>query len=138
MRALFPGPGHAGVFIDRKGTGDYRRLANEQQVVDLFVSRGFAVVDPDQMTAAEIQKLVSGARIVAGVEGSHLAHGMLSCADECTFLVLQPPTRFNNIYKDITDALGMRYAFVVGHPVSEGQFNVDTDSLSDMLDRLAS
>ena len=106
MRALFPGPGHAGVFIDRKGTGDYRRLANEQQVVDLFVSRGFAVIDPDQMTAAEIQKLVSGARIVAGVEGSHLAHGMLSCADECTFLVLQPPTRFNNIYKDITDALG--------------------------------
>ncbi len=57
MQALFPSPGHAGVFIDRKGTGDYRRLANERQVVDLFVSRGFAIVDPDQMTAAEIQKL---------------------------------------------------------------------------------
>jgi capsular polysaccharide biosynthesis protein len=136
MRALFPRPVHNGVFINRKDTGDLRRLTNEQQVVDLFAARGFGIVDPDLMSASEIQKLVSGAQIVAGVEGSHLAHGVLASADECTFLVLQPPGRFNNIYKDVTDALEMRYAFVVGNAAPTGQFSIDPGALSGMLDQL--
>jgi hypothetical protein len=138
IRAHLPRPDHVGVYINRKGSGSHRRLANESDVVALFASRGFAIVDPQQMSAFDILTHASGARIVAGVEGSHFGHGVLSCADDCTFFVLQPPARFGNVYKDFTDAMDMRYAFVVGERVSSEIFRVDLGVLSRMLDRLQS
>jgi Glycosyltransferase 61 len=136
IRLLLPQPTHTGVFINRKGTGNPRRLANEDDVVALFASRGFAIVDPQLMSAIDILTHTSGARIVAGVEGSHLAHGIMSCADDCAFLVLQPPNRLNSVYKDFTDSMDMRYAFEVGEPVARDVFRMDLDSLSKMLDTL--
>lgn len=136
VRAFLPRAEHAGVFINRSATGVRRRLTNESGIIELFASRGFAIVDPGAMAATDILSLVAGARIVAGVEGSHLAHGLLGCADDCTYLVLQPPQRFNNIYKDFTDAMGMGYAFVVGHAGEGEDFRIDEGSLARMLDRV--
>ena len=136
IRAYLPRPEHPGVFINRGGSGSSRRMTNEAEVIAQFVSRGFAIVDPETMDADEILLRVSGAKIVAGVEGSHLSHGVLSCADDCTFLVLQPPTRFNNVFKDFTDAMAMRYAFIVGQQVAGSDFRIDAGELSRMLDRL--
>jgi capsular polysaccharide biosynthesis protein len=136
IRALVPQPAHTGVFINRKGAGNSRRLANEDEVVALFASRGFAIVDPERMSAIDILMHTSGARVVAGVEGSHLAHGIVSCADDCAFLVLQPPNRLNNVYKDFTDSMDMRYAIEVGTQVARNVFRMDLDSLSIMLDKL--
>jgi hypothetical protein len=136
LHAHLPRPEHVGVYINRKGSGSARRLAKENEVVALFAARGFAIVDPQQMSALDILTHASGARIVAGVEGSHFGHGVLSCADDCTFFVLQPPTRFGNVYKDFTDAMDMRYAFIVGERVTSEVFSVDLGELSRMLDRL--
>jgi capsular polysaccharide biosynthesis protein len=138
IRAAFPRPEHTGVFINRKSSGASRRLSNESEVQELFISRGFAVVDPGGMSTRDILSRVGGARIVAGVEGSHFAHGLVGCADDCSFLVLQPPGRFNNIYKDFTDAMDMRYAFLVGHPAPGDSFSVDTNALAGTLDHLQS
>jgi hypothetical protein len=49
--------------------------------------------------------------------------------------VLQPPFRFNNIYKDVCDALHSPYAFVVGE-ARPGGFFIDPDVVEDMLGRL--
>ena len=136
IRAYLPKPVHPGVFIKRGGSGSSRRLENEAEVIALFVARGFSVVDPEKMDAHEVLARVSGAKIVAGVEGSHLSHGVLSCADDCTYLILQPPSRFNNVFKDFTDAMDMRYAFIVGQQAAGSDFRIDTGELARMFDRL--
>lgn len=138
VRATLPSSEHAGVFINRGDSGAARCMANEAEVEQLFVSRGFAIVDPGKMNALDILSMVGGARIVAGVEGSHFAHGLVSCADDCSFLVLQPPGRFNNVYKDFTDAMDMRYAFLVGTQASGDTFSIDLGALARMLDHLQS
>jgi hypothetical protein len=56
-------------------------------------------------------------------------------ADDGAFLVLQPPDRFALNYKELTDCLDMRYAFLVGDPSSSG-FTVPLGDLQQILDRL--
>jgi hypothetical protein len=102
-------------------------------VVALFASRGFAIVNPEM--SVPTQWRIRPCENRRGVEAV-ISHGIVSCADDCTFLLLQPPTRFNNVYKDFTDAMDMRYAFVVGQPVAKDTFDVDLEELSRMLDRL--
>ena len=132
-----PGPrrGH-GVFLRRRGSGAARLLANEAQIEDRLAGLGFDIVDPTHDSLDSILTRCRDARVVVGVEGSGLAHGFLGCAPDATFLVLQHPYRFNNVWKDFTDALGMRYAYLVG----EGQrdsFRIPPDELCATLDLLA-
>lgn len=75
------------------------------------------------------------AKLVVGVEGSHLIHAMVTIAEGGTLLVLQPPNRFNNPLKDYTDCLGMNYAFLTGHAVEDG-FEVDLDQLARLLEQI--
>lgn len=125
--------GPRGVYLRRGQTGDLRILSNEAQVERALADLGFDILDPTELSVEEIVRRSMDAEIVAGVEGSQLSHGIFSVADEGTFLVLQPPTRFALAYKDFTDPLGMRCAFVVGDQDGEG-FTVDLGDLQRTLD----
>lgn len=114
-----------------------RAIRNPIPLETFLEARGFTIIDPDRMTSAQIVEATQGAKIILGVEGSHLAHGIYTIADGGTFCILQPPYRFNNIFKDFTDAIGLNYAFTVGHEV-EGGFNVDLDELLRLIDRIES
>jgi len=109
-------------------------LTNEAAVEQALRERGFQIVDIATMSAEQICRASLNARIVAGVEGSHLSHGIFSAADDATFLVLQPPDRFCMTYKEFTDAMAdMRCAFLVGDP-HPGGFTVPPDDLNRLLD----
>ncbi|MBM3606442.1 MAG: glycosyltransferase family 61 protein [Alphaproteobacteria bacterium] len=131
-----PGPraGH-GVFLRRRGAGAARVLANEEELERILERMGFDIVDPSSDSADLVIARCRDARVVVGVEGSGLAHGFLGCAPDATFVVLQHPYQFNNVWKDFTDALGMRYAFLVGEGSREC-FRVDPDELKATLDLL--
>jgi len=123
------------VFIKR-GQGGVAHGRDARNSVDLeahLVSRGFSVVDPDTMSAQQISRINQNARLIIGVEGSHLAHAFYSIADNGKLVVIQPPNRFNNIFKDLADALGLQYAFIVGCPV-DGGFTIDLDRLDKLLE----
>ena len=85
---------------------------------------GFTVKEIKDMAAA------------AGVEGSGLIHGILTLEEGGGLLVLQPPTRFSAIYKDLTDRDRQQFGFVVGHPRG-GDFWVDPDEVERTLDLYA-
>jgi len=137
FKSAIPISGNQRVYIKRADASDLRgrALLNADLLEQFLVQQGFAVVDPDTMSAQEIARISNGARLVVGLEGSHLAHSIYPIADAGTLLVLQPPLRFNNVYKDLSDAMGLNYAFLVGEPAAGG-FTVDLDRLGRLLDRV--
>lgn len=127
---------HAGVFLVRGGGGDRRILVNEQAVAErLAAKRGFRIVDPLALSVGEIVDACAGARVVAGVEGSHLVHGLMTMPLHATLLVIQPPYRVVSTLKATTDRQGQGYAFVVGDGGRE-EFSVDIDDVERTLDLL--
>jgi len=135
LRQVVPGSGHERVYLKRGRTSGARGrdLLNAAAIEATLVQQGFAVADPDTMSAQEIAALAKDAKLMVGLEGSHLAHTIYPIADGGTILVLQPPYRFNNVYKDLADAVGLHYAFVVGDP-GEGGFTIDPERLKRTLD----
>jgi capsular polysaccharide biosynthesis protein len=129
------GPRFKGVMLLRGATGEARKLVNEAQLADRLRSLGFYVVDPASVSLDAFLAQAAGADVVVGVEGSQLANGMVCLKEGGSMLVLQPPFRFNNIYKDICDALQNPYAFVVGE-ARPGGFAIDPDVVEVMLERL--
>ncbi|MEX0936347.1 MAG: glycosyltransferase family 61 protein [Pirellulales bacterium] len=133
VASLGTSPPPRGVWFWRGTTGAQRAPLNEPQVADLLARRGFAILEADKMSVDQIAKAAVGARIVAGIEGSHLFHGVFTIAEGGTFLVLQPPRRFNNLIKDYADCLGLRYALMVGDDHGDG-YSFDLVRLARTLD----
>ncbi|NIF25214.1 glycosyltransferase family 61 protein [Pantoea sp. Tr-811] len=127
---------HPGVFILRGSDGERRMLRNELALAEhLRVSRGFRVIDPMRMSVSEIVTACAGARVVMGVEGSQLVHGVNVLQPGGTVFALQPPNRFVSYYKFLTDRDGQQFAFVVGTPDGEG-YTIDIDEVERTLDLL--
>lgn len=129
-RSTSPAPG---VYLRRGRTGELRLLENETQIERTLAQMGFEIIDPMALGAAEIAYRTLDAPLVVAVEGSHLSHAIYSAAPDAAFVVLQPPTRFAMPYKEYTDRVGMRFAFLVGDKGAEG-FTVAPDHLLRLLD----
>jgi hypothetical protein len=128
---------HPGVFILRGSLGQRRLLQNELEVAHhLRDRRGLRVLDPEQCDVATIIATCAGARMVVGVEGSGLMHGIMHLPAGGGLLVLQPPNRFVPLYKDLTDRDGQHFGFVVGTPDGPDlrDFRVDIDEVERTLD----
>jgi capsular polysaccharide biosynthesis protein len=123
------------VFI-RRGGGSPRRLINEADVMAALSLRGFTVVDPQALSPEEVARACFGADVVVGVEGSHLAHGLMQMRPGAALVTIQPPDRFNNPFKDFCDASGLTYGFVVAEAAGEG-FRQHIEGLARILDRLS-
>lgn len=118
-------PSHPGVYLLRRAGGIPRTLANEAALTEMLAKRhGFTILDPMAVSVDEIAAACAGARVVAGIEGSHLCHGMMVMPDDACLLVLQPPYRVVSFLKAITDYRGQEFAFVIGNDGDE-PFTVD-------------
>jgi capsular polysaccharide biosynthesis protein len=126
-------PLRRGVYLRRGSSGVRRFLANEPEVEERLSRRGFIVLDPTASSVDELVQACVGSPCIVSVEGSALAHGLMAAADEGSLVAIQPPFRFNNVFKDYTDCIGLKYAFVVGERVSDS-FRVDLDELERTLD----
>lgn len=125
---------HRRVFI-RRGGGSPRSLINETEIIDYLSKEGFDIIDPAMLSAEEIAARCYGAAVSVGVEGSHMAHAFVQMFAGASLLLIQPPARFNNPFKDLCDAVGIIYGFAVADPMSEG-FNMPIDRLVRTLDML--
>ena len=134
LRSRFPSDGSSLIYIRRGGlrARERRLLVNGPALERFMISRGFRVIDPDVLSSEEIVRQIMGAKIVIGTEGSHMAHAAYTMAENSALCVLQPPDRFNNVFKDYTDCLDQRYAFVVGTP-ADGGFEIQPEELDRTL-----
>ena len=122
------------VFV-RRGGGSPRRLSNESEIIDYLSREGFDIIDPENETAQEIAARCYGACLAVGVEGSHMAHAFVQMFTGASFLLIQPPDRFNNPFKDLCDAVGINFGFVISDTLGDG-FNLPIDRLARTLDIL--
>ena len=127
---------HPGVFILRGRDGDHRVMRGEQELAArLAERRGLRVLDPLKVDMATIMQTCAGARLVVGVEGSQLMHGLMALEPGASVVALQPPGRFCGLYKDLTDRDGQHFGFVVGRPRGR-DFEVDAQEVERTLDLL--
>lgn len=124
-----------GVFLFRGHSGASRVLVNEQEIADALVPHGIIPVHPERGSLEEINRMIWGASLIVGVEGSQLLHGFYSAAEGARFLTLQPPMRFSNILKSYTDCLDMHYGFVIGEACDQG-YRVDIEEVLQVMDML--
>ncbi|MEZ5756311.1 MAG: glycosyltransferase family 61 protein [Paracoccaceae bacterium] len=133
VRAL-PGRGSGhGVFFRRRGWGARRAPENEAELEDFFAARDFDIVDAAGLGVDDIIARIRGARVLVGVEGSGLTHGMLAMEPGATVVMLMPPWRLNNMMKDYSDGLGLRHAFVIGTE-GRGGYVIDPDEILRTMD----
>ena len=132
--AARPTAAHPGVFLLRGGAGQRRILRGERELADqLQRTRGLKVVDPMAGDLAAIADACAGARLIVGVEGSHLFHGLIFASPGARVLVLEPPTRFSSVVKHIADRDGYPFGFVVGQQSGE-DFTIDPDEVERTID----
>jgi hypothetical protein len=115
-----------GVYLRRSLGGPERVPRNDDDVAARLVREGFTLAcvdDPPEV----LFRALNQAPLVLGVEGSHMVHGVFHVRDGGALLCVQPPRRFNNVLKDYTDCLGLRYGFVVAEPQNAGFFVNETD-----------
>lgn len=125
---------HPGVFLLRGGDGDLRLLRNELELAEhLRTTRGFRIVNPLKSDVPSIIAACAGAKVVIGVEGSQLVHGVNVLQAGGCLLTLQPPNRFVSYYKYLTDRDQQHFGFVVGLPEGDG-FRIDIDEVERTLD----
>jgi hypothetical protein len=111
------GATHPGVYIVRGLAGERRSLCNEQELAQhLNKNYGLRVIDPLTMDVPSIVQACAGAQVVAGVEGSHLVHGMMVLTPGSSLLVIQPPNRFGTVLRDVAEREELKFGFVVGQP----------------------
>jgi len=125
-----------GVMILRGASGTDRDLLNEQQVAEYLSGNGFEIVD---ISCSSVDEIIEKCRvdIVVSVEGSHLGNCIYPINDGGCIVTIQPPNRFNNVYKDYTDCMGMNYGFIVGdNKAGEPGFTVKLRDIADILDRV--
>ena len=127
---------HPGVFILRRASGKARIMFNEIELAEhLRERRGFRILDVTRDDVPTIVAGCAGARVVIGVEGSNLAHGLITMQTGGALVTLQPPDRFSGVLKRTTDMAGMDFAFVVGQ-AEPGGFRVDPVEVERTLDLL--
>jgi hypothetical protein len=125
---------HPGIFLLRRRSGALRMLANEREIAErLAARRGFTILDPSTASLEEIVRLCSGAAVVAGVEGSHLVHGLAVMPPDARAFVIQPPDRTVSALKRLTDRQGQDYSLLVGVGTHEA-FSVNGDEVERTLD----
>lgn len=139
LRERLVGPSvvrHSGVFLLRGCTGDARILRNERAIAEhLAKHRGFKVLDPSSAPLDEIVEACGGAEVIAGVEGSHLVHGLVMMPPGACAFVIQPPLRAVSALKLLTDRQGQDYALLVAEGTRDA-FTADIDEIERTLDLL--
>jgi len=121
------------IYLDRGSGGKQRTLLNQEEVIETLARRGVAIVQPEALSVPQLIAELFGARIIIGIEGSQLCHGVFTLRDAGGLLVIQPPNRFFNPHMDWARSLNMRYGIVVGE-LRESAFYLPVDDLLRTID----
>ena len=119
-------------FVHRVGA--VRGLVNEEEVLQVFRDRGWAVVDTQALTLAQQIQLFAQAEQVCALHGAALTN-LLWCKPRCRVLELVASTYMNGTYEGIAEGVGLDYNFLVCAGDIDWKARVDIAELKRRLDR---
>ena len=102
------------VYIRRGALGARRVIQNEEEIIAVLIKHGFIIVDMEFDSLQRLLETLATAKVVVSVDGSHGAHCAFSVPENSGLIVLQPPDRFVAWHRGWSEAVGMRFGFVVG------------------------
>lgn len=108
------------VYLRRGVTGSRRLIRNELEIAATLTKNGFVVVDVGSDSLEHILETLSTADVVVSIEGSHATHCLYSMPQNSGLIVLQPPDRFLAWHRCWSEAVGVRFGFVVGSLAENG------------------
>jgi capsular polysaccharide biosynthesis protein len=111
-----------------------RGLTNEQEVAELFRSRGWSVLDAAQLSLAQQIRLFAGAEAVCTLHGAALTN-LVWCRPGVRVLELCSSTYLNGIYEGIAQIVGADYRFRVCPGEPDFRAKADLGSLTQDLDQ---
>lgn len=125
-----------GVFLYRGTSGDARIMENEDEIAEkLEAHYGFRIMFAEDHSVDELMEACGATRVVAGVEGSQLNHGMTVMPPGGTLLTMQPADRTTTAMKLLTDRWQQRFGLLVGIGTATG-FRIDWDETRRTLDMI--
>jgi hypothetical protein len=130
------------VFLKRGGTGQARRMSNEDALAERLAREGFEVLEIGKATLEDLRKALLTASVVVSVEGSHLDHALYLMPEGAAMIILNPPARFMTTIPDIAIFCGIDCGIFCCEPRDPAgkEFFADADEVlrftDEMLDRI--
>jgi capsular polysaccharide biosynthesis protein len=130
------------IFI-RRVVNDKRRIINEEDVIAIFLSFGFAIIEFERLTFLEQLTLLKETKVLAGVHGAGLTNMIFMPNDGITFELTTQLNGANYYFFSLSNALSHRYYYQVcqtDNPatVQEANLLVDIEDLKKNLDLILS
>lgn len=125
-----PGNFPAKVFIQREGKT--RGVSNKKEVADLFVEKGWWVVDLEELTFAEQIAVFSRATHIVGEHGAGFTN-ILWCNSQCHTIELCADNYLNGCYEGISICIGFRHTFQTFQADQTNQFFVPRRALDNIF-----
>jgi hypothetical protein len=108
------------VYLRRGETGARRVIQNEGELIDVLTKHGFLITSVETDSLEELLGVLVNAKVVVTIEGSHATHCAFSVPDNSGLIILEPPDRFLAWHRGWSEAVGVRFGFVVGAPGERG------------------
>jgi capsular polysaccharide biosynthesis protein len=137
LRAAVGASGQLGssrIFVSRGATGIGRGLANEAELQGKLAARGFEILEPEKLTAAEMASKLVSARLVVSPEGSANAHALLAMPKGGALLTIIGAQHLNLFPKLVCDTTGLRFGLTIADAVDEERFSQPIDRLLHTID----
>jgi hypothetical protein len=127
---------HERLYIRRGTTGTSREILNEARLHSRLVAEGYGVIDLEYCTFKEMHEACRQARIIVGIEGSHLAHALFMAADHACLVILNPPAQTHTTIADLAPFCGLYSAMYVCMPENERGtlYTADIDEVLKFID----
>jgi Glycosyltransferase 61 len=108
------------IYLRRGKIGSPRYIQNESEIEESLSKLGFIIVDSGDPNPEKTLRLMMGAKLLVSMEGSHLMPSIFTMRQNGGIIILQPPDRFNCVFRGIADAIGIRFGFVIGTKDKDG------------------
>jgi capsular polysaccharide biosynthesis protein len=131
------------IYISRS-FADYRKIENENEIIDLLKARGYGIYHLENMSVEEQVELFSNASIVLGVHGAGFTN-IYFCPRSALIFEFFTEHYHDSSFKVLTTSLGLKYHYMIGktsnienvHPQQENVY-IDLAQLKTALDILDS
>ncbi|MDJ0518128.1 MAG: tetratricopeptide repeat protein [Trichodesmium sp. MO_231.B1] len=104
------------IYISRN-KAKYRKVINEETVVDLLSQYGFITIELETLSVLEQITLFANAKVIVSPHGSGLTN-IIFCSPGTTVIELVSPNYIRHYYWVISQQLGLKYYYLIGEEYS--------------------